>query len=923
MSGEWNWPGARWWRLDLHTHSPASYDFRPEVDRNAQDWGAWVSAANSAGLEAVALTDHNTPEGIAGIQEAARVQNARIFPGVEVTVAGIHLLCLFGPSGTRDDVVALLSKLEIEPAMFGQQDAASTKSVVDAIELAGSAGSIVIAAHINGPKGLLTVLAGQDRLKALDSPSLVAVELCPLPPDPTGWLDPTGAEVQGWLDGTKTRGRRLAQLWSSDSHAYNEVGRRFTWVKMTSPDIEGLRLALLDGSGSLQPVERSSAGDPNRHADLAIESISVVQAKYMGRSRDSDPPSPLTVNLNPWLNVLIGGRGTGKSTLVDLCRKALRRHDELGGSDAASLRTAFENRMRVAITRLDEGLLTAETVVELTYRKDGERFVLSWDLQGITQAISRIDGDQRVAEEGDIRERFPARIYSQKQLFELAREPSALLTVVDDSATVRGAELLRLRREAEAKYLSLRAEARALWAQVADLPARASILADVRRKLEVLQQGESAKTMSEFRVLRRQDDAWESMRKASDDALEAVAQTARDRLAVEDLVFGADSPLDLAAAALRRLHGQRRSAIGALRETVLEAVERARSEIAAADLGPDAEAWRSAVVASEEEYQKVTQRFSVAGIANPDEYRDLVARSAAIEQEIGALEKQRLEAIACESDSEAALKNYRELRIELTSRREQFAAETSGDLVKIEIQGFASRELLETFLRESLGIASFEADYEKFAKEIHSVGQPWSFERLDEQVTRLREVIADPQKQWETKDRRFETALRRVQPERLDRLALYLPEDAVQVSFHDSHQAGASWRRLSQGSPGQQTAALLAFVLGYGNDPIILDQPEDDLDSTLIYELLVRRLRERKSTRQVIVVTHNPNIVVHGDAELIVCLEARSGQTQIAFSGGLQEQKARAEICRVMEGGREAFAARYHRIMLPGGRRDD
>ena len=136
------------------------------------------------------------------------------------------------------------------------------------------------------------------------------------------------------------------------------------------------------------------------------------------------------------------------------------------------------------------------------------------------------------------------------------------------------------------------------------------------------------------------------------------------------------------------------------------------------------------------------------------------------------------------------------------------------------------------------------------------------------------------------------------------------------MRFQD--RRGDGWTPLAQGSPGQQTAALLAFVLGYGNEPIILDQPEDDLDNTLIYELLVNRLRETKLNRQVIVVTHNANIVVHGDAELVLSLEAASGQSRIACEGGLQERKVRDEICRVMEGGEQAFESRYQRIMLPG-----
>ena len=126
------------------------------------------------------------------------------------------------------------------------------------------------------------------------------------------------------------------------------------------------------------------------------------------------------------------------------------------------------------------------------------------------------------------------------------------------------------------------------------------------------------------------------------------------------------------------------------------------------------------------------------------------------------------------------------------------------------------------------------------------------------------------------------------------------------------------WRPIAQGSPGQQTAALLAFVLGFGAEPIVLDQPEDDLDSTLIYELLVARFRETKPMRQLILVTHNPNIVVHGDAEYVPLTSSARFQTAISREGGLQEDEIREEICRVMEGGREAFESRYKRIMPLG-----
>ncbi len=127
---------------------------------------------------------------------------------------------------------------------------------------------------------------------------------------------------------------------------------------------------------------------------------------------------------------------------------------------------------------------------------------------------------------------------------------------------------------------------------------------------------------------------------------------------------------------------------------------------------------------------------------------------------------------------------------------------------------------------------------------------------------------------------------------------------------------GSGFRSIQEGSPGQKTAALLAFLLSYGNEPIVLDQPEDDLDNHLIYALIVTQLRNIKQTRQVIVVTHNANIVVNGDAELVIALVVRNGQTHIETAGSLQEKSVRKTICDVMEGGEKAFEQRYRRIAL-------
>jgi len=180
---------------------------------------------------------------------------------------------------------------------------------------------------------------------------------------------------------------------------------------------------------------------------------------------------------------------------------------------------------------------------------------------------------------------------------------------------------------------------------------------------------------------------------------------------------------------------------------------------------------------------------------------------------------------------------------------------------------------------------------------------------------KVRNIATENYDPSELADLRFAAYVAKLPPEALDRLDTWFPEDSLQVEF--STRADSSrFRSIQEGSPGQKTAALLAFLFSYGEEPIILDQPEDDLDNHLIYELIVHQLRQIKQNRQVIVVTHNANIVVNGDAELVAPFVSRNGETHQENAGCLQERPVRDTICAIMEGGREAFEQRYRRITL-------
>ena len=112
----------------------------------------------------------------------------------------------------------------------------------------------------------------------------------------------------------------LARVLGSDCHSFQGAsapGGRYSWVKMADPTLQGLRLALLDGNGV--SIRRSDDPHPAPPAppEHFITRIEVEDARYMGNDL------PAAIELTPLFNALIGGRGTGKSTLIHALRVGL------------------------------------------------------------------------------------------------------------------------------------------------------------------------------------------------------------------------------------------------------------------------------------------------------------------------------------------------------------------------------------------------------------------------------------------------------------------------------------------------------------------------------------------------------------------------------------------------------------------------
>jgi ATPase subunit of ABC transporter with duplicated ATPase domains len=326
-------------------------------------------------------------------------------------------------------------------------------------------------------------------------------------------------------------------------------------------------------------------------------------------------------------------------------------------------------------------------------------------------------------------------------------------------------------------------------------------------------------------------------------------------------------------------------------------------------------------------YEELRQRLALEGAGDPSTYGELVQRRQAIEARLQDFESRRKQVESVRREADSCLAGLLTLRRELTERRKKFIEKVlkGNAYVRIEVTPYGARETVEGEIR-----ALIQREAGGFEKDIGSTGSgdgllgglyanspdARTFEqRLEALKTRVSDIAAGTYNPSDLRDQRFASHLAKLSPETFDRLDTWFPEDTLLVEY-STGAGGASFRSIQEGSPGQKTAALLAFLLSYGEEPIVLDQPEDDLDNHLIYDLIVGQLRSIKHHRQVIVVTHNANVVVNGDAELVVSLAARVGETQQDCTGSLQQRSVRETICAVMEGGREAFEQRYRRISL-------
>ncbi|MFT6776371.1 MAG: hypothetical protein ACJAV1_000282, partial [Paraglaciecola sp.] len=791
----------------------------------------------------------------------------------------------------------------------------SLTSILNVIET-GRFSCIAIPAHADRKKGLLEVKEGTQKPVLDDQTLIQAYE--------SKAIDAIEVKSQSILKPSSYNERNMSwtEVVGSDCHNFKDKsapGSRYTWVKMETPCLESLKLALLDGQDfSIKRDDDLNDFHPFKTPDFFIESINIKQAKYMGLKKDGE-----LLKFSPYSNSIVGGRGTGKSTITHCLRLGSGRGEELEKDTTSD--STFNDFCKVSKQRNEPGALKESTNIKIIYRRFDERYLLEFNqADGLIKVYEYVDNEWKLSNDQSLdNDRFPIDLYSQGQIAALVgNNNQPLIELIDRSANIDTSELA----SAELNFSAVRADMRRLKHQKDLVPSVSRQLEDTRKKIHRLSQANNKDVLQRFDEFKKQKHYLEEKRQ------EAINITQQYKDFLYTVNFNLSTSNDPNMGFDNDVHtytNNLSSAVGKTKKESLELVANLESEISNIDCILKGSAWTKNYEIATNAYYELQEKFKSEGLNNLDEYEGLISDEASIAKQLGELQK-------AEHDFEIKLQISKELMLKIqqerksiTNKRQVFLSTTlvNNPYVKIEIVPFGATPLVtEKKFRELLSLRSeFANDIyvksdEKTSGIIHEFTCAASCtdeSQRDKLISNIQRKLYESAKGSKSDyfSGFFNNKLKQLDKQYhdfSDSLLFWYPEDGLSVEYSRKGD-GTHFEPISQGSAGQRAAAMLAFLLAHSKKPLFIDQPEDDLDNSLIYDMIVTQIKNTKSTRQIITVTHNPNIVVNGDAEMVHALDFNN-QCYVKDAGSIQQENMRGAICKIMEGGKIAFNHRYRRL---------
>lgn len=906
-------PGARWFRADLHVHTlddhpggrakvPAalsgqwgSPDFLGKVART------FLKAAVAAHVDVIALTPHAAKMGSAPESSAVwaivdcwntdndddgipfRDKIYAIFPGFEpsfnVGREGLHLLFLFDPEIGREHYLNAFTLVMggVDP-WNGNELMLSSLHAHEAFEKLRSFRQrqdspdwsyLVLAPHVDSAKGLFSTQKSQV-LGLFQHDEIAALEI-----GDNQLPDEIIKNKGNWFEDGLRRYRQSLyhasdayKVATSDAPGEFELGHRVTWIKLAQPRVEALRQAFLASDSRVQ-IAYTKGGDrtlverqetpcamPTNRPWLRSVTIS-GGVSFFGGMTDGQPITT-EFRFNPGLTCIIGGSMTGKSTLLDGLR---------------------------SYTRAD--LPKDPTLAQLVQRRAG--IFLSGHPTVVLDTPGRVGTD---------RERWPAVFYTQNELQSLMRDPAAAEEIL---------------RGLAGQYRDTIAD---MTQQIDRIGERLSRMAQtIAQKIHQRSEAEQSAGDAEAAAT-----ALESFQKAGTQDLrecEAVTETIQAGgkqavLTLEPLVSaqrglqeGAISPESMVRIQLLLGH--------TTPSDVELLVERAhRNAVIKLDEAKESLLlWQKGLDEVHRQLQALTQSKRL------DVERKLVELGYGPERlaEFNALSRKAAfrdsyaDALAKLNDELSQEKRqFEQLCAERARLVEQLRAQFDGVMVAVEAQ-FAGDARIRIRRIENALADSLDA----FVKRLQQSGISRWWNGLDPGDRPSPERIYQAFVGRTLVDLKMSATVADRFSESLTEALCYQLRALRSTDRYVFEQRldNGEFREAERLSGGRRVGLLLTLLLQVEDDrPLVIDQPEDELDNSTLWSTVLPALRKLKARRQILLVTHNANIVVNGDADLVILLEADADRGRVALAGAIEDEHVRQAIVNTVDGGKEAFELR-------------
>ena len=868
--------GARFYRCALQVNSFAylkryrkQTSFQSEAEYNA----AIIDACLEAKIEVIGVTDHYRVDESKELVRTARKAGLFAFGGFEaVTKDGAHFLCLFDPD--KDDVLERF----IGECGVHDTEAASPTGSLDSTELLARTklwGSICVAVHVAGEGGLLKRLSGQPRVNAWKSPDLLACALAGPIADAPENIRP----ILENKDAAHRRNRPVAVINASDVNSPEDLKKEGAscFIKMSSISVEALRQAFLDPESR---IRLNSDPQPEPHAEI-------LAATWEGGFLDDT-----SVHFNGNLNVLVGGRGTGKSTMIESMRYALGL--EPIGEES---RKAHEGVIRY--------VLRAGTKISLLVRshKPSARCYTIERSVPNPPIVKDKSGEVLTLSPKDV---MPGvEVFGQHEISELTKSREKLTLLLerfvdrDPSVSGRKSKLKRELERSRGRIVDVLREMKALDERLAALPG----LEETQKRFQEAGLEERLKEKSllirEERVFAGVGERLDPVRTLYSELVDAlpldtafVSPKALATLPNASILAQAGSILEELNSKLQAIAGQ-----------FSKVLEEADSAVAETKVR-----WEEKRKVIEETYEKLLRELQKSNIDGAEFIR--------LRKQIEELRPGREKKEALKRDLASHEAHRRKLRSEWEDtkagefREFQNAAKKVSrklrDRVRVEVAMAGNREPLEQLLREVGG--NLSAALERL-RSLDHISLPDLAQRCREGKEALMNKYSLPAGSAERIAQAGLDLFMRI--EELD-----LPA-TTKIELNTAPDGEPpTWQTLEALSTGQKATAVLLLLLLESEAPLVVDQPEDDLDNRFITEGVVPIMRQEKRQRQFMLSTHNANIPVLGDAELILGLDAsgggKEGHAKISpeHMGSIDSKPVCELVEEILEGGKDAFEMR-------------